>query len=1234
MPALEETYRNQRVLHIVFAISSVAMFASIIWMMAADHYREWKEVQRDFIDLEAARTERETDVAQINGEIAELQEQLEAARAEVAEDPEVQEAQQQIDNLLGDAEKATTKLSFRKADRDSIGSFYDIELERGDEAAAKRIKDELDALDRELEQLRQQSEDLDDQLKLQRDRLAKANAKVTDLEKKLTEKEKELQRVEQKKWSFTAALRASPIMDAFSSPLKIDQIVLNDLTINYSFRNVPRFDRCATCHRAIDSITKEDAPQYDDRVIADVSHGTGWDSPHKNAFKTHTRPELFAGAKSPHPRERFGCTVCHMGQGSGTSFVFASHSPNSIEKEAEWKEHYDWEEIHHWPYPMHRARFVESGCVKCHPHVVDLETHPQFGNTAPKLVKGYHLVREFGCFGCHEINGFKGGRMIGPDLRLEPQTDSDREKVAKDPTTFGQMRKVGPSLRHIAQKTTPDWTFRWVKLPRGFRPDTRMPQFYGLSNNTGQTKLMSEQPHEDAAISDVEIAAIVHYLYTRSQEAKLAELPEGVAVHPASPEQATRGRERFVERGCLACHKHKEVSPTDYHGATADFGPDLSNVAAKLLTPDGDPNVQWLFNWLRDPTVHHARAFMPNLQLAAAEAADIAAWLLSVDGTWVTEPARPAKVDEKILDELVALFLQKSMTLKQTREVLSEGKLPATVKQSSDERLLAAPVSTDKKLEYLGKKTLSRMGCFGCHDIPGFETSKPIGTELSNWGVKARLDPDKLDFAHIVEYLEHEVPHEQHDADFELFLEGMKHHPFGKGESFLWQKLREPRSYDYKKLKAWDDKLRMPRFTFDPDPKKNAEAIEAVMTFVLGLVADDSIPAHYRNVPQNGPKLARIAGARALDKFNCRGCHMMRMPQFVFDPKKNLDPEDPTRTALPDPAELHGLDYPETEQDQAAMTRAAPGKPGKLVSLRAMLVDTLPSGLPVAGQIPPDAEELVLESWEPVKIEGTQYYIGDRFNVLMKAIDQSKSRPADGGQFAELLATQLLKKGARSVRESWNRVPPPLVREGMKAQPAWLHQFLLNPQEIRPAVLLRMPKFNMSSDEAAALATYFAAVDGVESPYEYVHQRDPSYLAEKEQTHARPGRYLRDGWRLLTLAPDPQAAAQLKLCASCHDVGNRVAGGDPAERGPNLRLTPDRLRPEWLRQWIAKPDRMLPFTAMPQNLRHGQVEFQEQFPGSSVQQIIGLRDTLMNYHEVQQRELVSQPTAQASTGGN
>ena len=57
MPASEEPYRRQPTLHLVFAISSVAMLLSTVWMVMADHLRPWKEVQRQFHEVERDKLE-------------------------------------------------------------------------------------------------------------------------------------------------------------------------------------------------------------------------------------------------------------------------------------------------------------------------------------------------------------------------------------------------------------------------------------------------------------------------------------------------------------------------------------------------------------------------------------------------------------------------------------------------------------------------------------------------------------------------------------------------------------------------------------------------------------------------------------------------------------------------------------------------------------------------------------------------------------------------------------------------------------------------------------------------------------------------------------------------------------------------------------------------------------------------------------------------------------------------
>ena len=144
-----------------------------------------------------------------------------------------------------------------------------------------------------------------------------------------------------------------------------------------------------------------------------------------------------------------------------------SRSPRTprptCEEEEHWKKTHGWQEIHHWDYPMLPQRFVESSCVKCHHQVTDI---PQ----AKKLQAGYQRIVQYGCTGCHTIGG-EGS--FGPDLTDE--------------------RTVGPNLSHVGSKVSREWVVKWIKNPHAFRPDSRMPRFYGADQQRRQGRPAQER---------------------------------------------------------------------------------------------------------------------------------------------------------------------------------------------------------------------------------------------------------------------------------------------------------------------------------------------------------------------------------------------------------------------------------------------------------------------------------------------------------------------------------------------------------------------------------------------------------------------------------------------------------------------------------------------------------------------------------------------------------------------
>ena len=219
-----------------------------------------------------------------------------------------------------------------------------------------------------------------------------------------------------------------------------------------------------------------------------------------------------------------------------------------------------------------------------------------------------------------------------------------------------------------------------------------------------------------------------------------------------------------------------------------------------------------------------------------------------------------------------------------------------------------------------------------------------------------------------------------------------------------------------------------------------------------------------------------------------------------------------------------------------------------------------------------------------------------------------------GGAYTEWLVEELMKTTTKDNRQLARQMAPPvLYKEGIKVQTPWLYSFLLEPHKIRHTTVLRMPQFNMSTEEAQSLANYFAAVDGVPYPYQDIIPRDPDYIAARQaQYHDKLDgeTYLSTSWKALN-GP---------LCMKCHVVAGRELAppANPAEpqiRGPNLEGVSARLRPEWTELWLYKPAWITPYTSMPVNYPADKPPF-DLFDSDTDAQVIGTRDALMNYQQL------------------
>ena len=139
--------------------------------------------------------------------------------------------------------------------------------------------------------------------------------------------------------------------------------------------------------------------------------------------------------------------------------------------------------------------------------------------------------------------------------------------------------------------------------------------------------------------------------------------------------------------------------------------------------------------------------------------------------------------------------------------------------------------------------------------------------------------------------------------------------------------------------------------------------------------------------------------------------------------------------------------------------------------------------------------------------------------------------------------------------------PPPLKAEGARVYPDWLFKFLKQPSDIRYGLKVRMPTFGLSDDEATTLVEYFSALDDEPFPYETIEVPTPT------RAELRVGKQI----------------FEYLECISCHPSQGEVIpeGSDKAGR-PDLSLAKERLKPDWLIDWMKDPQAFQRGTAMPQ----------------------------------------------------
>lgn len=241
----------------------------------------------------------------------------------------------------------------------------------------------------------------------------------------------------------------------------------------------------------------------------------------------------------PHKLDEFGCTICHRGQGVATT-VAEAHSSTLA-----------------WEQPILPVKYIESSCGQCH-------RGPLPGT--PQLNRGRAMLSRYGCVHCHEVKLPDGATM----------------KATDDP----------PSLSHIADKTSREWVYAWLKDPQAYAATATMPNF---------------------KFSDDDVRDISAFLIANSTP-----IPGDTAtVSAKASSDPTAGPSLYGESFCASCHAVQNAAGNVVGG---DVGPELTRIGNKVKP-------EWLQGWLRNPRQYDPITAMPHYRFNDAQISTLAGFL-------------------------------------------------------------------------------------------------------------------------------------------------------------------------------------------------------------------------------------------------------------------------------------------------------------------------------------------------------------------------------------------------------------------------------------------------------------------------------------------------------------------------------------------------------------------------------------------------------------------------------
>ena len=388
-------------------------------------------------------------------------------------------------------------------------------------------------------------------------------------------------------------------------------------------------DRCTTCHVGLREAS-----------LVDVE---------AQPFRPH--PPM------PHKLTEFGCVLCHQGQGAATTVEEAHRSTKSWEHSILPARHLEagcgqchLDRLTGTPQlNQGRDTLARYGCVRCHTiktpggttltgtgdppslaHIAGKTSrewiaawlkNPQAyagSATMPNFQLNDEEIRDISAFLIAQSTPYSSSAGHVPVRAAKPDDAAASQEGA---SAYGEAfcsschamqnaagnlvgGNLGPELTRVGSKVKTEWLADWLRNPKTYAPNTKMPHYRFDSRQIG---------------------LLMEFLAAKSDSDFLANLHFDTATRP----QIEHGKTLVIERGCAACHDINGVKKPD------NFAPELTSVgsrrSAKIVFAPGVAHTlpDYIAAKIRNPRSFGSALKMPQYTLTPRQVDALATALLA-----------------------------------------------------------------------------------------------------------------------------------------------------------------------------------------------------------------------------------------------------------------------------------------------------------------------------------------------------------------------------------------------------------------------------------------------------------------------------------------------------------------------------------------------------------------------------------------------------------------------------